>query len=296
MKYFNRILVGIDFSPASARALKQAQRIASADDAELTALHVIVASEVEDFTRNYTVPADSIQDSFESEISDFVERETGSPDTAASEAIFGIPYHELTYWAETHDSDLLVIGSQGSGKQPHGVGYFASKCARHAKIPVLLTRRKHEGVFRSVVACVDFSESTQEVLEIAASIAVDEAAPLHVVHAVRPPWMRTTHVLYNSQTFEDDAYKAQFRELLNDQMESACRELPVKAVTHVVEHNSPAQALIHFLQENDSDLAVVGRSGKTGKLIKAFLLGSTAERLIHHSPCSLRVVPPKKSS
>ena len=296
MKNFKNILVGIDFSPASASALKQASRIAAAEDANLTALHVIVPSEVEDFTRQYTIPADTIQDSFESEISDFVERETGNLDAAASEAIFGVPYHELTYWAEKHANDLLVLGSQGSTQEPHGVGYFAARCARHSKIPVLLTRSRHEQPFRSVVACIDFSESTSEVLALAAETAAAEKAELHVVHAVTPPWLRVTHVLYNSQTIEDDAYKAQFRELLKDEMEAACRELPVEAVQHTIECEHTAQALIGFLQEHDSDLAVLGRSGKTRKLIKNFLLGTTAERLIHHSPCSVLIVPPQKES
>jgi len=294
MKAFKNILVGIDFSPASGNALKQASRIASADDAELTALHVIVPSEVEDFTRHNTIPADSIKDSFESEIRDFVEREIGIPDAAVREVIFGVPYHELSCWAEKHGNDLLVIGSQGSGQRPHGVGYFAAKCARHSKIPVLLTRRHHDQEFRAVVACIDFSDSTPDVLQMAASIAADENAELHVVHSVMPPWMKVTHVLYYMQTFEDAGNKAQFRERLTEEMQAAVRGLPVEAITHIIEDEHPADALVKFLNENGSDLAVVGRSGKTGKLIKDFLLGTTAERLIHHSPCSVLIVPSRK--
>ena len=156
---------------------------------------------------------------------------------------------------------------------------------------MLLIRAKQKEPFRNIVACVDFSHSTHEVLETAASIASDEDAELHVVHAVSPPWMHGTHVLYNLETVEDEAYKAQFRELLDEEMAAACKDLRVEAKRHIIEHPNVNQALVNFLQHNDSDLAVVGRSGKTAKVIKQFLLGTTAERLIHRSPCSVLVVP-----
>ena len=171
---------------------------------------------------------------------------------------------------------------------PHGVGFFAAKCVRHSKIPVLLTRRRHEKPFKRITACVDFSESTHEVLALAARIAADEGAELQVLHAVSPPWMRGTHVLHNLQTTEDEAYKAQFREVLGEQMEAACKNLPTEAVPHTIEHPNESQAIIGFLKENESDLAVVGRSGSA---IKQFLIGTTAERIIHRSPCSVLVVP-----
>ena len=54
------------------------------------------------------------------------------------------------------------------------------------------------------------------------------------------------------------------------------------------------QALTNFLTDNEVDLAVVGRIGTTGTAIKQFLIGSTAERLIHRSHCSVITVPGNK--
>jgi nucleotide-binding universal stress UspA family protein len=141
------------------------------------------------------------------------------------------------------------------------------------------------------VALVDFSDATREVLETAANIAADENAELHVVHAVSPPWNRATHVLYNLKTVEDEAYKAQFRELLEEEMQTACKDLAVGAKQHIIEHPNVNQALVEFLHSNNSNLAVLGRSGHTAKAIQQFILGTTAERLIHRSPCSVLVVP-----
>jgi nucleotide-binding universal stress UspA family protein len=40
------------------------------------------------------------------------------------------------------------------------------------------------------------------------------------------------------------------------------------------------------------DLVVIGSRGQTG--IKRFLLGSTAERIVRESPCSVLVVKPRQ--
>ena len=296
MNSFKNILVGIDYSDSSRTALKHAGRIAAREGSELVALHVVVPSEVETYSRYYTVAADSMLEAFRAQITELVEEELGSGNGARAEAILGVPYHELIAWVEEHGCDLLVLGSQGQSAEPHGVGYFASKCVRHAKIPVLLTRRSHAGSFNRVVACVDFSQATREVLDTAARVAADEGAELHVIHAVTPPWMRATHVLYNLQTSEDNAYKAQFRELLDEEMEAACKGLAVEAQKHVIEHPNANKALVEFLKADARELAVVGRSGQSAKVIRQALLGTTAERLVHRAPCSVLVVPDESPS
>jgi nucleotide-binding universal stress UspA family protein len=295
MKRFKKIVVGVDYSDASIQALKQAGRIASAEGSELVALHVVVPSEIEEYNRYFTIPSDAVLDACRRELADLILNKLGRDVAATSscEAIVGIPYHDLINWAAENGCDLLVLGSQGESSGPHDVGYFASRCVRHSPMPILLTRGHHSGPFKSVVACVDFSESSKQVLDTAAEIAADEGAGLQVAHAVRPPWMRPTHVLYNTQTVEDDAYKAQYRELLEAEMQAACKPLPAGTKPHIIEHENVSQALIHFLRESDAELAVLGRSGHTAKVIKQFFLGTTAERLIHHSPCSVLVLPPQ---
>ena len=293
MKTFDHILVGIDFSESSRNALKQASWIASGEGggSQIVALHVVVPSEIEEYGRYYTISTEAMLQAFSSEISNIAKEELGSETEVHSEAVIGVPYQELVKWSEEHDTDLIVLGSQGCSARPHGVGFFAAKCVRHAKAPVLLTRRQHDEPFKRIVALVDFSHATHAVLQAAAAVASDEGAELHVVHAVSPPWMRPTHVLYNLKTSEDAAYKAQYSELLREEMEAACKDLGVEAQTHVIEHPNVNQALIEFLRDQSGDLAVLGRSGHTAKAIKQAILGTTAERLIHRSPCSVLVIP-----
>lgn len=295
MKVFKKILIGIDFGESSRRALRQAVRIAAGDGTKPTALHVVTPSEIEDYQQYYTIPTDTMLKAFRTGIEDVVEEELGSRDAVECRVTIGVPYHELMREVRDSNCDLLVLGSRGDNADAHEVGYFAAKCVRHAEVPVLLNRRLHNEPFKRVVACIDYSAVTNEVIETAARIALDEQSELHIVHATCPPWMRPTHVLYNLETAENDDFRKEYRELLDEQMEAkvhmASQLLPAKVEGHNLEHSNPGQALINFLDGNEADLAIVGRIGGTGTVIKEFLMGSVAERLIHRSPCSVITVP-----
>lgn len=295
MKQFKKLLVGIDFSDSSGQALQQAAEIAESEGASVTALHALSETEVEDFQRGYRVPTEEMLEAYRKSIGLMAEKHIGSSATITPEAVIGAPYHELVKRAEDGQFDLLVLGSRGGKSDAGEIGFFAAKCVRHAKIPVLLARSGEAKDFKRVVACIDFSDSTEAVIDTALRIALDEGAALDIVHAVRPPWEKATHVLFDLTTVEDDDFKAQYREILAGKMTGAVngkdKEAELQVDTHVIEHPNPEQAIINFLQDTHADLAVVGRSGHTGKVLKHYLLGTTAERIIHRSPCSVLTVP-----
>lgn len=295
MKPFKKIVVGIDYSEASKSALRQGARIARGEGSELTAVHVVTPAEVEEYQRCYTIPTDEMLKAFRVGIEELVGAVLGTGAAARCEVVIDVPYHGLATFTDEHSSDLMVLGSRGNTADAHAVGYFASKCVRHAKVPVLLTRKRHTEAFQRIIACVDFSEATREVVETAARLAAEEGGELHLVHAVCPPWMRATHVLYNLETAENSDFKEQYSELLDEQMQTALRwtePLPSVAVhCHVLKHSSPVQAIVSFLGEQGADLAVVGRTGHTGTAIKHFMVGTIAERIVHDSPCSVLTVP-----
>ncbi|MCB1099552.1 MAG: universal stress protein [Verrucomicrobiae bacterium] len=297
MKIFKNILVGIDFSAPSKQALKQAARIAQAEGTRPTVVHVVTPSEIEDYQRYYKASTDVMLKAFQTGVEDIVREELGSSDAAKYTIAIGVPYHELMRAAGDSHCDLLVLGSRGDNAGAHDVGFFAVKCVRHSPVPVLLNRCGHAKPFDRVVACVDYSAATENVVETAAKVALDEHAELHVIHAICPPWARPTHVRYNFQTIEDEDFKKEYRELLDEQMEATVRKareiFPAKIEQHTLEHASREEALIRYLRENDADLAVVGRTGNSATALKQFLVGTTAERLIHRSPCSVLTVPVK---
>ena len=52
--------------------------------------------------------------------------------------------------------------------------------------------------------------------------------------------------------------------------------------------SSATDGIVDFLNERAADLVVLGTRGRSG--LRALLLGTTAERLVHEAPCSVLVV------
>jgi nucleotide-binding universal stress UspA family protein len=74
-----------------------------------------------------------------------------------------------------------------------------------------------------------------------------------------------------------------------EQLKSELEAEGVDATVKVVEHSSPARGLASTVEEIRPRLVVIGstRRGRLGRVLP----GSTAERLIHGSPCPVVVVP-----
>jgi nucleotide-binding universal stress UspA family protein len=67
----------------------------------------------------------------------------------------------------------------------------------------------------------------------------------------------------------------------------AARAAGLEAVTHA-RRDDPAEALIAVAEEQDAELLVVGSGGMSRA--SRFLLGSVANKVSHHAPCSVLIV------
>jgi nucleotide-binding universal stress UspA family protein len=65
-------------------------------------------------------------------------------------------------------------------------------------------------------------------------------------------------------------------------------------VETAVRHGDPRSVILDEAKEWDADLIVVGSHGYTG--IKRLLLGSVAQSVVSHSPCSVEVVRQKSEN
>jgi nucleotide-binding universal stress UspA family protein len=74
----------------------------------------------------------------------------------------------------------------------------------------------------------------------------------------------------------------------------AARLLEAKglAAEAVVRHGDPRAVIIDEAEEWDADLIVVGSHGYTG--LKRFFLGSVAQSVVSHAPCSVEVIRVKQ--
>ena len=138
---FKRILVGCDFSPDADLAFKHGLNLAQEFQAELHLLHVIetplYTETLKPVFAHAQTPTTAIRDYLQSRLDALVPQEARNwcqPVTALHE---GQPYNRLLQYAETHDVDLIVLGTRGHGLiGTMFIGSTTDRVIRRASCPV----------------------------------------------------------------------------------------------------------------------------------------------------------------
>ena len=135
------ILVPVDFSETSNHALAYAQTVAKTLGASVHVLHVILDPHSQDWS--VEVPEMNLGRLIESWQTDAQKRLDELTIDAPGERVIAIgqPFSEITRYAETHEIDLIVMGTHGRGAVGHMLlGSVAEKVVRRAPCPVLTVR------------------------------------------------------------------------------------------------------------------------------------------------------------
>ena len=144
-----RILVPVDFSPASQKAFRHALTLATHFGSELIVLYVVPPAPASAFTSVDGLPPFSEADlsAGERNLNVFARsaRTQGIAKASASVRI-GLPSHEIVEAARDADADLIVIATHGyTGWKHFCIGSTAERVVRAAPCPVLVVREKeHE--------------------------------------------------------------------------------------------------------------------------------------------------------
>ena len=139
-----RILVPLDFSANSTRALDYACALAKKFDAALHLVHVcevpsMMTGSMDAYAIAYTDWSQRLGEEAERELDKVRLRLTGLK--VSSEVLFGNPARALVTAAHTNDVDLIVMGTHGHGPVMHVVmGNVAERVVRTADCPVLTVR------------------------------------------------------------------------------------------------------------------------------------------------------------
>lgn len=299
MKAIASIVVGIDFNPSSAVALQEALRIARFNSAVVRAVHVIdtlVAFELEEALSEFQkdVRNGLIDDATQAwnTFSAGIEGATNVPiDIRIDNRVRGI-----LAAAKDASADLLVLGAFGVRVPDAGFGTVATACVRHANTEVLLVRDTHSGKFKTVVACVDFSPASLIALHQAALVAMQDDAALHVLHVFDAPWH---HLHYRAPTPEaEPSFQRQYLDGLERRLATFASELGreisfLKPHFELFDCRGHRWGITEYAAKVGADLLVLGTRGRSN--IRDVLMGTTAEKVLRGSTCSVLAVKPEIS-
>jgi nucleotide-binding universal stress UspA family protein/CBS-domain-containing membrane protein len=142
-------------------------------------------------------------------------------------------------------------------------------------------------MFRHLVVALDGSESSWRALDTALEFAGREGSAVDVVSVEEEsPRYVATREESAVERSEADSY---FAGLHQEAKRRAARR-GVSVSTKILRGHE-AQALIEYVCSDGYDLLVVGHRGHSG--VWGAFLGSTADKLVGHAPCSVLVVRPR---
>lgn len=136
---YKHILVAVDGSENSQRAVKQVAELASlVDGAEVEAVSVIAIDVYSDMVYD---PIEAHGDTQRELIEPALKALKESGVEPKITLLHGRPADELIRYAESSEADLLVIGSRGlNALQEFAIGSVSHKVIKHAKCPVLVVK------------------------------------------------------------------------------------------------------------------------------------------------------------
>ena len=144
---------------------------------------------------------------------------------------------------------------------------------------------------KTIVAAVDFSDSTPGVLETASGLAKAYGAKLHLLHVLEPEPTYTAYGFTPDEFPAIHTFQEEARKRAKQKLDEAAAQLPegVSVVTEELGEGSPLQALLEFIDEKDADLVVLGSHGHG--VVASLLIGSVAEGMVRKAVIPTLVVP-----
>ncbi|HEX8108016.1 MAG TPA: universal stress protein [Kofleriaceae bacterium] len=141
--------------------------------------------------------------------------------------------------------------------------------------------------FKKILCPVDFSEDSQQAMQVAAGLARNAQATLVLLYVWQPQrWMTDygmqwpNEVLVEAQALEDG-------KLATYRVDAQRLGAP-EVVTRLVRGEPWDQIVSAAHDDRAIDLIVMGTHGRTG--LRRALIGSVAERVVRHAPCTVMVV------
>lgn len=296
MQPYKSILVGTDFSSCSAAAIRHAGHLAQTSGASLKAFHVIDTFATFQLQADLSELQRDISRGLLEDANDAWRQFTDEHRLGGIVQIFEVQIGNrvpaLLAKAKTIRADLFVAGAFGDRKPDLGIGTIATGCVRHAHCDVLIVRDTHQGPFRSILACVDFSPISRKALDRAAQLAAQEKAALHVLHVYPGPTAAFPFLTSLVKDWVEVVTDFESRALA--QLKAFCAPIANDAISfHVVESVRHGREIATFARTHAIDLLVLGKRGHSNA--RDILLGTTAERELRDSPCSVLVVAPDSS-
>ncbi|MFH5832021.1 universal stress protein [Halalkalibaculum sp. DA3122] len=286
-----KILVPLDFSDLSTRALTAAQQFAKLFDGRVTPFHAYLPiSEMEGpYMLGYgTTPTedyDEIEMSLKERLEE-VAREQVDP-AYLDESIVSVGNAAHAIADEGKAYDMIIMSTHGrTGFSRFFLGSVAEKVLRISHVPVLVIDKESEiGPIKKILTTTDFSDNSHAAFPLVQSISEAADAEVELLNVMS----------YDPQHDEKpDEGKISLRKkrleiLAKEELHEISDRLKINVI---VSQDTPHETILNYNLNKPADLIVMATVGRTG--IDYLMMGSTTTNIVRHVKTPVLSVNPKK--
>lgn len=293
------IIVAVDFSAASYAALDRAVVIARAVGATVTLLHVIedgaTAGSI-GYSPDTVVVGDTIDPQAMAERLHVIAQSKIPSDRLGQSLVSAGPAGPtIAAIAQQRTADLIVVATRGHSSLARALlGSTADYLVREGLIPVLTVPARHDaagagavsfaGPIKQILIPMDLSEPSLKSFAYGVSLARRLNATVMLAHVVPHLTIPRGEPMQESQLNLRAAEAAEMK-LTEISRGAIAHDV---AISTTIATGEAVEEINRLAVELSSDLIVIATHGTGG--VERALLGSTAEKILHHAPCSVLVV------
>lgn len=294
MQDFRKLLVGIDVSGATEpkpgsltapnqNAVERSVWLAEQSRAEVTFICTLDKKAGEEEQRFA-----------EQLLKQLVQHAADNEVTANIKVAQGTPWEEITREYVDGEHDLVIVGTREASRASRFLfGSTGVKLLRYCPGPVWVTKPGTDWNNLEFLVASDFSEVSQNGLEIAIKTAQLTGAKVRLVHALDNSlnW-RMTHSGMKGDELERrcEADRDEAKRELQAQLDQTDWRTLEQGVLIEVINGTPETVVLDLLDEHNIDLLIMGTAARTG--LRGMLVGNTAERLLPSVSCSILALKP----
>ncbi|QDU28923.1 Universal stress protein E [Anatilimnocola aggregata] len=297
---FHKLLVAVDFSPASCAAIQQAVWVAKQTGAALTLVHVLPNIRKSMHSASIDAKLDLLYGEgsvFHREVLSAAElrlqqlaEKVADPDLVIKhKVLLGEPLAEICRITQVGEYDLVLAGAHAMTVwQELFVGSTAKRLIHICPAPVWIVRPEHVSQPAAILTATDFSPVSRRAVDVASSLAHVAKAPLHMLHVVDS--MDVPEDIF-SKLSEGKSLRNEINEAAKQRFDEFISALGVQGdLRPHLTWGTPWKEINRISDQLQIDLLVVGSIGRSG--ITGMFMGNTAERLLACCRSSLLTVKP----
>lgn len=286
-----KILVPIDFSELSEKALEVANEFAKLVNGKITPFHSHIP--ISELDEPYALGMSSqVYQDFEEIESNLGERVAEISAKKIEKARLDSPIIAMGNPAQaiidaSEDYDYVIMSTHGrTGFTRFLLGSVAEKVLRLSHTPVIIVEDDSDvDHFKKILVTTDFSDNSTVAFPHAINIAEKSGADIDLIH------------ILSYDQFDDGIEDKSLKKIREERIKIFEKEHfhafkgKVNAQV-IVSLDSPHEAIYKYVKENPYNLIVMSTVGRTG--INYMMMGSTTANLVRHVNTAILSVNPRK--